>query len=438
MHIEEDAEPAAGPVTGRAMPAARWRRNFVCLTLDAAFFFFGLAFVDASIVLPSLLGHLTALPVLVGLVGAISTGFWLLPQLLVARVVVTRRRKLPMVIAMTTASRLSWGVLLAALLRYEEVGPASTVIAAYVSVALFWFFDSVASLAWYDLIARAVPSTVRGRLFGLMSLSGGSLAILSGLIVQRVVGRPDLPYPADYRVLLIAAIGIFAVGVVPLLFLAEPEGELPPPPEPLAAYIRRLPGFLRHRHDFQRLVGVQLLVGASGLAVPFYALFGVQQLGVPESDVGAFVVGVTVGSTLGGMAWGYLGDRGRKETAIRLLAGCAALAPVVALGLRLVAPVLPASTVGAVLVVSFFFIGCSLRASWIAYANYVIEIAAAHERPVLLGLMNTLGGTLAVAPPIGGLLAGWFGYEATFMAAAVPALAALALSGRLGAARRAG
>ena len=47
---------------------------------------------------------------------------------------------------------------------------------------------------------------------------------------------------------------------------------------------------------------------------------------------------------------------------------------------------------------------------------------------MLIGLMNTLSGALAIVPPLGGLLAGWLGYEATFAMATVPAVAALALS----------
>ncbi|MGH2457842.1 MAG: MFS transporter [Chloroflexota bacterium] len=405
------------------------RRNFICFILDAAVFTFALSFVDLSSVMPSLLGHLTREPVLIGVLGSVQTGSWLLPQFLAARVVAARHRKKPTVVVSTTISRLGWCLLIVALAFYREVGPTVTLIAAYLSVGVFMFFDGVASLAWYDLIARAVPPTIRGRLFGSMSFSGGLLAVLGGLVVQRILGSVGFPFPTDYRVLAVVALVLFTVGVLPLLLIVEPPGDAPKPTEPLGQYLRRLPGLVRSQPGFRRLVGTQLLVGASGMAVPFYAPFAVLRLGLPESDVGGFVVGVTLGIMAGGGLWGYLGDRHRKEVAIRLLAACGLLAPLLTLtlGTALVRSAPPA-VVGALLVVSFFFLGCAIRAGWVAYANYVIEIAEPSERPVLIGLMNTLSGVLAVAPPIGGLLAGLFGYEAAFAAAAVCAGAGLAVS----------
>ena len=414
------------------MRPAYQSRNFICFTVDAAVFFFAISFVDQTTVMPSLLGHLTQRPVLIGLLGSVQTGSWLLPQFLAARVVASRHRKQPVVLVATAISRLSWAVVIVALVFYQQIGPTATLLACYVAVGSFMFFDGVSSLAWYDLIARTISPTVRGRLFSSMSLSGGVFAVAGGLAVQRVVGNVALPFPSDYRLLAAVALAFLVVGLVPLLLIVEPPGEVPPPPERLTSYVRRLPGLVRGQPDFRRLVGVQLLVGASGLAVPFYAPFAILKLGLPESDVGGFVVGVTLGAMFGGTAWGYLGDRHRKEVAIRLLAACALLGPLVPLGLKFAAAAgLPAPVVGTALTVAFFFVGCSIRAGWVAYANYILEIAGESERPVLIGLMNTLSGVLAVVPPIGGLLAGWFGYQAAFAAALLCAAAGLALSLRL-------
>lgn len=412
------------------------RRNFICFVLDAALFFFAIAFVDMTSVMPSLLGHLTHQPVLIGLLGSVQTGSWLLPQFLAARTVASRHRKQPIMLVATTISRASWALLIAALILYEQLGPVLALVACYLTVGLFMFFDGVATLAWYDLIARAVAPTIRGRLFGSMSLVGGLFAVFGGLAVQRIVGNLALPFPSDYRLLATVALAILVVGIVPLLLIVEPESEVPPPPEPLSRYVRRLPAVVRNRPGFRHLVGVQLLVGASGLAVPFYSPFALLNLGLPESDIGGFVVGVTLGSMLGGATWGYLGDRQRKEAAIRLLAACGSLPPIIPLVLRLAGAAFPPSALGIVLIVAFFFVGCSIRGGWVAYANYVIEIADEAERPVLIGLMNTLSGSLAIAPPLGGILAGVFGYEAAFAVAAVCAAAGLALSMRLHAAER--
>ncbi len=417
--------PTTAP--SRALARSVLVRNVVFLTLESAVFFFGLALIDISSVIPSLFGHLTRLPLLIGLVGSAQAAFWLIPQIFVARVVAARQRKLPTLLVATSLSRLSWVVLLAALSFPTIAGPGLTLVAAYVSISGFWFLDGVAALAWFDLIARAVPATLRGRVFGLLSLAGGLFGVAGGLVVEQVVGQPGFPYPSDYRLLLIIALAAFAFGTLLLSRVVEAPGEPVPPPEPLGRYIRRLPSLLHERPSFRRLVGIQLLVGSASLAVPFYAPFGVLALGLPEASVGSFVLGLTVGAMVGGVAWGFLGDHGHKHTAVQLLAATTLVAPCVPLLLALAVPSVSTTVLGALLVVALFFVGCN-RSGWVAYTNCVMEIAAPAERPVLIGLMNTLGGVLAIAPPIGGLLAGSLGYEATFAAAAIPAAAGLILS----------
>ena len=387
-------------------------------------------------VMPSLLSHLTNAPVLIGLIGSAQTACWLLPQLLIARVVAARRRKLPIVILGTGLSRLSWIILLVALFNPTLFGATGILVAAFISMGLFFFLDGFATLAWFDLVARAVPPAVRGRMFGAMSLSG-IFGVAGGLVVHQVIGNPRLPYPSDYRVLVAGALLALAVGIIPLILVHESGGEPAPALEPFGPYIRRLPGLLRDRPAFRSLVELQLLVGASALAVPFYAPYAVHQLGFPESDVGAYVVGMTLGSMAGGFVWGYLVDHGRKHLAIRAIAAFALLAPVTVLAVSFVSPSIPAGVGSLAIAAAMFAVGCSTRSAWVAYANFVMDIASTAERPILIGLMNTLAGTLAIMPPLGGLLAGTFGSEATFAVAALPAAAGLVLSLRFRASKAA-
>lgn len=405
------------------------RRNVVLLAADAAVFSLALSFLDLSSVMPTLLSHLTQLPLWFGLLGSIQTGCWLLPQIFVARLVGAQRRKLPIVVAATSMSRLSWLFLVAGLVFTQQIGSGLTLVCCYLAVAGFYLCDGVAVVPWYDLLARTVPANLRGRLFGLLALCSGITATVGGVIVERVVGNPRLPYPADYRLLAIAAVGVLMAGVIPLAFVKEADTEeATSAPEPFGKYFRRLPLLLRERPAFRRLVAIQILVGISAMATPFYAPFADLGLGIPESTVGAYIIGVTMGSMLGGMAWGWIGDHGRKEVPIRIVALAGGVAPLVPIALALVAHDLPMAILGPLLALTFFCVGCGVRSGWVAYANFVMEIATPADRPTLIGLMNTLAGFLAIVPPLGGLLAGWLGYEATFLAASLPALGGLVLS----------
>jgi MFS family permease len=410
-----------------ASASPRWR-NVVFFLADYTVFAFALSFVDMTSVMPTLISHFTAHPLLIGLIGSVQTGCWLLPQLFVARLVAARARKLPVVLLFTAASRFSWTILLVGLIFADRLGPGPVLVLAYLAIGGFFFFDGLAVTPWYDLLAHAVSVHRRGRLLGTMALTGGMVAVVGGLVVQRIAGNPVLPFPSDYRLMLMIALVCFGLGVIPLALVDEPAGEATAVPEPLGAYLRRLPGLLRDQPDFRRLVEVQVLVGMAGLAIPFYAPFGTERLGLGEASVGTFTVGVTLGAMVGGVAWGWLGDHGRKEWAIRLLSTGAVLAPILALGIGVFGQSLSATALVSGLTASFFLIGCSSRSGWVAFSNYVIAIATPAERPVLIGLMNSLGGVLAVAPPLGGLLAGALGYEAAFAASILPVGAGVLLS----------
>lgn len=416
-----DASVASQPVP------PRWR-NVAFFLADNMVFVFALSFVDMTSVMPTLISHFTSVPILIGLIGSVQTGCWLLPQLFVARIVASQPRKLPIVVLSTALSRLSWVALLAALVFVDSLDRSTVLFLAYLAIGSFFFFDGLAVTGWFDLLARAVHPRQRGRLLGSMALSGGMLAVVGGVVVEWIVGNPAFPFPSNYRLMLIIALACFAVGLIPLILVVEPPGEASDAPEPLGVYLRRLPDLLRDRPDFRRLVGVQLLVGTAGLAIPFYAPYGTQRLGLGEASVGAFTIAVTFGVMVGGMTWGWIGDHGHKESAIRLIAGCAVLAPAVALGLRVFADALPPSTLLFGMVGAFFLIGSSSRSGWVAFSNYVLEISAPAERPILIGLMNTMGSVLAFAPAVGGLLAGAFGYEAAFAASIFPVGAGLVLS----------
>lgn len=404
------------------------RRNVIFFLLDMATFMFALSLIDLSSVIPTLFDHLTTQPVFIGLLGTLQPACWLLPQLVVARLVTAMPRKLPLVIFATSVSRCGWLVLLAALLYPGGLPPGVIMVAAYAAIAIFFTFDGVSVLAWFDVIARAIPAHLRGRMFGLMALSG-VFGVAGGFVVQRVLGSADFPFPSDYRLLVAIALVFLAVGVIPLCLVVEPPAEAAPEPtEPFRQYLRRLPGLLRDRRNFRRLVTVQLLLGMATLAIPFYAPFGVTRLGLPESSIGTFVIGLTVGSTAGGVLWGYLGDRGLKDAAIRWIAFTGLIAPVLALSLRIFAPILPLPVMSALLALCMFFVGSSTRSNWVAFSSYVMEIGEPRERPVLIGLMNTMNSVLAFAPPLGGLIAGWAGYEATFVVTLIPIAAGLVLS----------
>ena len=61
-----------------------YRHNFIVNFLDGTFFWAGASFIATATILPLYVKHFTDSKLLLGLISAISTGGWLLPQLFTA------------------------------------------------------------------------------------------------------------------------------------------------------------------------------------------------------------------------------------------------------------------------------------------------------------------------------------------------------------------
>jgi MFS family permease len=59
----------------------------------------------------------------------------------------------------------------------------------------------------------------------------------------------------------------------------------------------------------------------------------------------------------------------------------------------------------------------------LGFLNYVLEIAPTGQRPVYIGLTNTLAGIIILYPFIGGALTEWTGYRIVFLLAAAGVVA---------------
>src|SRR5690554_2567440 len=82
------------------------RHNFIVNVLDGSFFGLALGFVSFVTILPLFVSTMTDSAILIGLIPAIRTMGWQLPQLLTASRVARLRRYKPMVLLMTIHERL--------------------------------------------------------------------------------------------------------------------------------------------------------------------------------------------------------------------------------------------------------------------------------------------------------------------------------------------
>ena len=372
---------------------------------------------------------LTDSQVVVGLFSAVSSGAWLLPQLLYARFLTSKRRKKPFVILGAAIGRpfyLFYALLL--WLAFPGTGPA--LVACFAAQAIFMGSDALAAVAWFDLYAKAIPPNRRGRLVGIAQAVRGVLAIGAGVIIAEVLGRNGPPFPYNYALLFALAGGCLMLSLGAICLVVEPDEPVDKERPSWGHYLPQLLATLRQDAAFRRLVLVRLLAGFDTLALSFYILFATREIGLPPETVGAFTTVQTVGGILSSIVLGTVSERLGSHRVIQISTALGVTAPLLGLGFFLARA--QASTAAAVIYGWIFLvIGITMSAAMLGFFNYALELAPAGRRPTYMGLFNTISGVLLVLPPLGGLLQQSTSYGILFAVTAVFVLVAHILSWRL-------
>jgi len=372
--------------------------NAWAFAADSALFSVGMSFISATTVLPSFMAALTDSEVIVGLASGLMAGGWLLPQLFVASAVSRLPRKRPLMVRAAWLSRPL--LLLLALL-----------------------------IPWFDLLAKALPHRRRGRILGISQVLAGLGGVGVGMIVRYVLseGSP-WGFPENYALLFGLGGVAFMASTVALTCIREPESAFPAKAVPsLGQVFASLPRILLGDRPFLRLIVTRLLGGFAGMASAFYILYAVRKLGFGVETTGLFVSAQVLGSLVAGLMMGVIQDHWGPLVHIRAAIGLSVLPPILALGAAPLLSILGGGTLYLYLLV-YFFLGIYAGASGWPFFNWIMEHAPEAQRPLYIGLINTLGAVMMFAPALGGAVVRAFSYQAAFIAAALFAIAAYALS----------
>jgi MFS family permease len=417
------------------MSIPHYRRNFLAIVGDFIGFSLAMTFVSSTTVLPALAGHLTESEVAIGLVSTMSTGAWLIPQLLFANLLTSKRRKKPYIMLGGVIGRplhLVYGVALALGLYLY---PSWALLLLFVVQMVFFVADSLASVAWFDVTGKAIPDERRGRLFGTGQLISGILAIGAGVLIAALLGDQGPAFPYNYSVILALASVFLLFSLGSLALVIEPDEPVEEVRPAWRDYFPRLRDTLRHDRAFARLVLVRLLAGFDALALGFYVLFATRELGLPPATIGLFTAAQTVGRILTSVVMGALAERAGSHRVIQVATAIGLTAPL--MGLAMVITNAQAGTATAV-VYSWVFVtmGITISSSMLGYFNYALELAPAGQRPTYIGLFNTISGVLVVLPTVGGWLLQVSSYGVLFGLTAAVMITAHVLSLTLPSVRR--
>jgi len=369
-----------------------YRRNFGAVLADYTLFGVAIAFASPNTILPAFVRQLTDSPFLIGLNSTIQTAAWLFPQLVAANYLGGKAQKKRYILIPAAIGRPAFFVLVLALLLGAARYPALILSLLFVGMALFWATDALAAVAWFDVVAKSFPSKRRGRLFGLGQVLSGLLTVGAGFIINYILGRKGPAFPHNYALLFLAAGALLALSWLATALLKEPRGNVKADDaQPETPFLQRLTRIWRKDRAFRRFITVRLLIGSSGLAIPFYVIFATDRLGLGEGMIGSFTSAQVIGGMIGGVLLGALYERhgGRRTIQVGVSAG--ALTPLLALILPLwLPPGHPWLSYGYAAV--FVALGIYQSAFMQGFFNYLMDMASDDERATYIALSNTING----------------------------------------------
>lgn len=421
--------PATPPLS-----AADHRHNYRCGLINGIFFTIGETISSPGLVLSLLIRQLGGSLTLVGLMPVIQNVGYLLPQLLVVGRVQAMRKRLPLYRNIGIMRLFAQVGLIAAILSALVLPPPISLALIIVCYILFNFTGGITTIAFQDVAAKVIPLPVRGRFFGTRQLVGGLLAFaLGGTLVRWVLGDTSpLEFPLNFATLAFVSLLCFIVGIGSFSLIREPPQTEVGPQVSIGAVLRRAPQILRANRNYRWFIVARLLLRAGQIAEPFYIIYATERLGLSPGVAGIFVAIWALAAALSNLIWARVTDRQGPQRVMIIAGALIAFAPL----LILVAPLLTTGMGAALLIaalgLAFLSVGAGNDGVMIVAMTYVLEVAPEDERPIYLGVANTLLGVGALLPLLGGWLIGVIGFQSTFAIGTVLGCLGVAAATRLG------
>jgi MFS family permease len=370
----------------------RW--NAFANGLDLVFFTLGMSLVSRETVMPVLVSQLTDSRLAIGLIPAIFSLSFYLPQLLMANFAERLRYKKPFVMIIAgPGERGAYLLIGLSILFFAESAPGLTLALFFLFLAIGAACSGTVTPAWYDMIAKVIPVHRRGIWSGVSNSLGALIAIAGALLVGHILETTS--YPRNFAWIFLLAFGAWIVSYIGLALNREPPSMVVKEHIPLYRYLRQLPAILRRDQNYRRFLLSRTTIQFGAMAMGFFTVY----------------TAILVASqAVMNLVWGMVADRIGHKIVLAAEAFIMALAVLNAL---MAASPLQFS-------LTYMLLGAYWGADNVSAFNIIIEFCQAEDRPTYIGLTNTLlAPLLALGPVIGGWLAISTGYPGLFLAALV-------------------
>ena len=393
-----------------------YQHNFRVNLIDGVLFFFGISFLANNTILPLYVSRLTDNPFYIGLLATVVSAGYLIPQLFTANWVQRQplKKSIPIRIGLVHIRLPIF--LLAATPLLAIRNPQLALILFFIFTSWQIFGAGTTLVSWQDMIAKIFPVERRGRFMGLTRFLGTGSGVLAAGIATWILDYFVFPYNYALCFLIAAVFILFS-----RIFLARTREDPQPSPKPPQSQIefwRQLPMILKSDRNFRNFIISRIVATGNALALGFLAVYAVERWQLSDSQAGLFTTFALIGSAGGYLLFGWFADKFGHKLGLEL--GYLASIAVAALAFWAPAP--------AWFYLIFFLTGISMAGFSLSGFMIIFEFSDPEDRPVYIGLANTIIGIFsAIAPLIGSWIVSGMGYHVNFGITFVVAVISLIL-----------
>lgn len=390
------------------------KHNLVVNLFDGGFFGFAMGFASFVTVIPLFVSTMTSSAILIGLIPAIHSVGWQLPQLFTVKRVASQTRYKPMVLLMTINERLPFVGLALVAFFLPVLGNHLALLLTFGLLIWQGLGGGFTATAWQSMIGKIIPSDRRGTFFGAQSAAANGLASLGAVLAGFILGK--LVSPQDFGLCFLLASLMMGVS---WFFLAQTREEQSAPLDmfPNAGSLwKNLGSILRRDRNFRWFLVARMLSQIAIMGFAFYTVYAVQEHGMSEVSIGLMTGILLATQIFVNPILGWIGDNWshRNAMVVGIIASIAS---------ALLAWWAPSA---AWFYPIFILAGIGNAAVWTVSLAMVFEFGLESERPAYIGLANTLIAPFTIlAPLLGGWLAEFAGYGMAFVTSAIGGLVTL-------------
>jgi MFS family permease len=384
--------------------------------LDGSLFGVALGFASFSAVLPLFVASMTDSATLIGLVPAIHSTGWLLPQLFTASNVSRLRKYKPTVLLMTIHERAPFlGFAIVALLL-PFIGINTGLVLTFCLLIWQGLGGGFTANAWTSMVSKIIPPESRGTFFGMQGGLANLFISMSAIGAGYLLDYFDAPW--DFAICFLLAVVFFTLSWFALAMTREPEDTEKFIPEKKTHFWEDSKKILRRDKNFNWFLVVRVLSQFATMGFSFYIIYALRDFGMTEVVSGYLIATLTISQTVANISMGWFGDKVGHRVMLIIGAVAAFLSAVLAWNATSLAWFYPI----------FLLTGIANVAIWTNSMTMTVDFGSEAERPIYIGLSQTLTAPATIiAPLIGGWIVDTAGFTPTFTISTVLALAMLGI-----------